>query len=224
MADHAPLLRAQSVGRQFGYRNIFKGVNLELSQGDGVLVLGPNGTGKTTFLRVLADLLRPSSGEVDRTCKVDLVGHEAMTYDALTARENLSFYARLGGAAPERVGSVLTTVGLTDVADRVVGPFSRGMRQRLALARALLSEPDVLLLDEPFSGLDSEGVETVSSLIGQQRERGGAVVVVSHDLPRSVPVCSSLMVLTHGKSAGPEEMDGDPARVAARYAEILEHD
>lgn len=183
MTSPEPVLRARGVGRRFGYRPVLRDVTLSLGAGEALLLTGPNGAGKTTLLRVLAGLLRPGAGEVVRTAVTEFVGHEAMVYDALTARENLRFFARLyGGAAGRRVDEMLGVVGLADRATDRAGTFSRGMLQRLAIARALLPGPGLLLLDEPLTGLDAQTVPVLLDLLTNLRRQGTAMIVVSHQL------------------------------------------
>ena len=184
--------------------------------------MGPNGAGKTTLLRVLAGLIKATSGTLTGVDGVDLVGHDSMVYDALTPRENLEFFLKLRGLPTEnRVVDILETVGLAHVADQRVGSFSRGMKQRIAIGRALLGEADLLLLDEPFTGLDQDGVKTVTRVVRERREQGCAVVVVSHDLPRSVPLVSHVLFLVGGAGVGPEPIGEDVPAVSRRYAEVV---
>ena len=168
-----PALVARDVVRRFGYRAVLAGVSFTLAPGEALMLVGPNGAGKTTLLRVLAGLLRASGGTVERRGNVGMVAHYSMLYDALTARENLRFFGRLhGGPAAGRAGELLQLMGLAAVGDQRVGSFSRGMTQRLAIARALLSDPDILLLDEPLTGLDDPSMAKVVEVLGALRARG----------------------------------------------------
>jgi heme exporter protein A len=175
-----PRLAAAGITRRYGYRTVLRDLSLTLHSSDVVVLLGPNGAGKTTLLRVLAGLLRPQAGRVERHAPVGLVGHEAMVYDALSARENLRFFARLHGVAADVVDTLLARLGLADRADDRAGTFSRGMIQRLSIARALLPNPGVLLLDEPFTGLDRASTTVVRDLLTELKARGTAMLVVSH--------------------------------------------
>jgi heme exporter protein A len=184
--------------RDFGERTALGGVDFELRAGGSLLVLGPNGAGKTTLLRVLATLLRPSGGEVrvlgaalpgeawKARGRIGFLGHEPLLYRDLTGRENLRFHARLHGlrgeAAEARIGALLAALGMERRADERVAELSAGMRQRLAICRCVLHEPELLLLDEPDSNLDAEGRELARGLIGPADRR--ARVVVSHDPER----------------------------------------
>jgi heme exporter protein A len=191
-------LRLSGLRRDYGERTVLDGIGLELGRGETLLVLGPNGAGKTTLLRILATLLRPSGGEVralgcalpDEAWKlrgrVGLLGHEPLLYRDLSGRENLRFHANLHGlrgeAAEERIGELLAAVGMDRRAEQRVAELSAGMRQRLAICRCVLHEPELLLLDEPDSNLDAEGRELARALIGPGA--GRTRVVVSHDPER----------------------------------------
>ncbi len=142
-----PLLHAREVSRRFGYRQIFRQISLSIKPGEVLALIGPNGAGKTTLLRVLAGLLKPTDGSVDRRGTVGLVAHHTMTYDALTARENLAFVGRLWGIDDgSRIDALLDRVGLSKWGEQRTATFSRGMAQRLAIARALVHDPQILLL------------------------------------------------------------------------------
>jgi heme exporter protein A len=176
------------VGRAYGERVALAGVTLALEEGETLAVFGANGAGKTTLLRILATLLRPHRGvarvlgsELPREGwavrgRIGLLGHEPLLYRDLTARENLRFHARLHGVALSRVDELLDAVGLRTRADEPIYTFSRGMVQRTAVCRAVLHEPELLLLDEPFAGLDPGAAALVAPLLA-----GGTRVVISHD-------------------------------------------
>jgi heme exporter protein A len=177
--------------RRYGERVALAGVSVRVEEGQTLAVLGPNGAGKTTLLRVLAGLLRPHAGTV-RVLGADLpaerwklpgrvgyLGHEPLLYRELTGRQNLDYHARLHGVGPERVSELLAAVGMERRSGDPVRDLSRGMVQRLAVARAVLHDPPLLLLDEPHAGLDAEARERLQSLIG--RRAGRTRVLVSHD-------------------------------------------
>ena len=184
--------------RDYGERTALAGVGFELAHGETMLVLGPNGAGKTTLLRILATLLRPSGGEVRALgCsipaeawklrgRIGFLGHEPLLYRDLSGRENLRFHARLHGMRGEeaeaRVAALLAAVGMERRADERVTDLSAGMRQRLAICRCVLHEPELLLLDEPDSNLDAAGRELARGLIGPGA--GRTRVIVSHDPER----------------------------------------
>ena len=198
--------------RDYGERTALDGVGFELARGETLLVLGPNGAGKTTLLRILATLLRPSGGEVralgcrvpDEAWKlrgrIGFLGHEPLLYRDLSGRENLRFHARLQGlrgeAVETRIDGLLAAVGMERRADERVAGLSAGMRQRLAICRCVLHQPDLLLLDEPDSNLDAEGRELARGLIGPGGDR--ARVVVSHDPERFEPEADRVLRLEAG--------------------------
>jgi heme exporter protein A len=162
----AGVIRARDLGKRFGEKHALAGVDLELERGGFLLVTGPNGAGKTTLLRLCAGLLAPSAGELEVNVgrpAIGLVAHEPLVYRELTPLENLDLYGRLYRIPErrERIGMLLERFGLWEVRHERVNAFSRGMLQRLALCRALLHDPELLLLDEPYAGLDSEGAELV---------------------------------------------------------------
>jgi heme exporter protein A len=197
-ATGEPALGVVGLRRDYGERTALEGVGFELARDETLLVLGPNGAGKTTLLRILATLLRPSGGEVralgcrvpDEAWKlrgrIGFLGHEPLLYRDLSGRENLRFHARLHGIGDEpaaaRIERLLAAVAMERRADERVAELSAGMRQRLAICRCVLHEPELLLLDEPDSNLDAEGRELARGLIGPSE--GRTRVVVSHDPER----------------------------------------
>jgi heme exporter protein A len=190
-----PRLEARQVGKVFRFSPVLRGVSLKLDRGEGAIIFGRNGSGKSTLIRILAGALSVTAGEAllfgqtarklqpqDRR-RLGLVTHQSFLYPRLTARENLQFYAELYGVGSVaiRVGELLEVVGLGSVADEPVSTFSRGMEQRLTLARATIAKPDVLLMDEPFAALDGEGVDVAMGLIRDAGGRGCTIVVTMHE-------------------------------------------
>jgi heme exporter protein A len=221
-----PAIELRGLRRDYGERTALAGLSLELAERETLLVLGPNGAGKTTLLRVLATLLRPSGGRArvlgcelpgeawKLRGRVGFLGHEPLLYRDLTGRENLRFNARLHGlepaAAEERIDVLLESVRMEQRANERVDGLSAGMRQRLAVARCVLHDPDLLLLDEPDSHLDAEGRALAKELIGRGRTR----VLVSHDPERALPGSDRVLLLEHGGRVahlGPAK-ELDPAR------------
>jgi ABC-type multidrug transport system ATPase subunit len=182
------VIAARGLGRRFGEKRVLDGVDLDLAPGGFLLVTGPNGSGKTTLLRLIAGLLVPTAGElqVDVTRdRVGFLGHEPLVYRELTALENLDLYGRLYRVPErrERTGMLLERFGLWDSRNRRADTFSRGMLQRLALCRTLLHDPELLVLDEPFSALDEEGAALLDRELAELRA-GATFVVTSHDPER----------------------------------------
>ena len=186
-------LRFENIDKRYGGLYALRRVSLEVPAGECVALAGRNGSGKTTLLRIAAQLVRPSSGKLTFTAAAGangassqkisgFVGHATMVYDELTAEENLSLFARLQGIAEpaRRVEGLLGDVGLRERRDSLVRTFSRGMRQRVAIARVMLNEPPILLLDEPATGLDPEGVRWLAGTLRRMRDAGRTMLMSLH--------------------------------------------
>jgi heme exporter protein A len=218
-----PTVAVRGVSRRFGHRWAVRDVSLEVAPGEAVLLVGGNGAGKTTLLRVVSGLLKPNRGTVELRGAVGVVGHHTMMYEALTARENLAFYARLHGVRDRaRLDVLLERMGLAHVARERIGTFSRGMLQRLAIARALLHEPEVLLLDEPLTGLDDAASRTVVDVIGELKARGAGLVIATHQLVELVGSSGRVGYMVNGRLAALEQCDGDAGNVVTRYRELAD--
>jgi len=193
------MIRARGLAKRFGAKRVLAPLDLDVGEGDFVVVTGPNGSGKTTLLRVLAGLVAPTAGElelgVDRS-ELGLLAHEPLVYRELSALENLELFGRLYRVPErrERIGMLLERYGLWDVRQERAGSFSRGMTQRLALCRALLHEPRLLLLDEPFNALDAEGVELLQRELGTLRAER-TVVIATHEPERLAPLATGRLAL-----------------------------
>jgi heme exporter protein A len=219
----APAIELEGVGRAYGERTALAGVTLTLEPGRTLAVFGANGAGKTTLLRILATLLRPHAGRarvLGRDLPADgwavrgrigLLAHDPLLYRELSARENLRFHARLHGVGEERMKALLEQVGLSARADEPVRTLSRGMAQRVAICRAALHQPELLLLDEPLAHLDPGAAEAVEPLIG--RNAGPTRVVISHDVEHGLAEADAVLGLRAGR----------PEIVAAR-GEVSETD
>jgi heme exporter protein A len=204
-------LHVEGLARRYGEREALSGVTLTLEAGQTLVVFGPNGAGKTTLLRVLATLLRPHAGTVSVLGsilpeqswavrgRVGLLGHEPLLYRELTARENLRFHARLYGVADGRVDELLDAVAMTARGREPLRTLSRGMVQRVAVARAVLHDPELLLLDEPHSNLDPAAIELVSPLIGSASRR--TRVICSHDPTGGLAEADVVLGLRAGRPA-----------------------
>lgn len=228
-------VEADKVSKVFGARKAVDGVSFALPEGAFLSIFGPNGAGKTTLLRVLATLARPTTGDA-RVAGIDikeqpdearehigLISHQSMLYPDLTAEENLLLYARLYGVEdPQaRVDELLDAVGLAHRKLDLVRTFSRGMTQRVSIARALVHDPDVVFLDEPYSGLDPHAIEIFDELI--EAVRGDRTfVMVSHDLAKGYSMCTHALVLARGRVvtfAPKDELDYDA--FAALYRDTV---
>ena len=198
--------------KRFGLKTILRGVDFEVQPGEFVALLGPNGAGKTTFLRILASLSRPSLGEVNIAgyklpqqaaevrARLGVVSHLPLLYGDLNAEENLRFYARLYGINnyEVRITEVLEMVGLETRRRDLVRTFSRGMQQRLAIGRAVLHDPDVMLFDEPYTGLDQDASSMLDDVLKTVAMQGRTVVMTSHDLSRAEDLATRFDILSRG--------------------------
>jgi heme exporter protein A len=207
----AAALELERLARHYGEREALSEVSLTLEAGRTLVIFGPNGAGKTTLLRVLATLLRPHAGLVrvlgsnlpDEAWavrgRVGLLGHEPLLYRELTARENLRFHARLHGVGEERIDELLEAVSMSLRAAEPLRTLSRGMVQRVAVARAVLHDPELLLLDEPHSNLDPAAIELVAPLIGAAS--GRTRVICSHDPSGDLAEADLVLGLRAGRTA-----------------------
>jgi len=222
-----PAIELRGLARQFGERPALRNVSVRVPAGATLAVLGHNGAGKSTLLRILATLLRPHEGDVvvlgeplpQRAFAVrgrlGLLAHEPLLYRDLSGRENLQYHARLHGATPERVEGVLAAVGMERRAEEPVRQLSRGMVQRLAVCRAVLHEPELLLLDEPRANLDPAASELVEPLIG--RAAGVTRVLTSHDPQAALAEADIVLALKNGRS----EYVGEPGQLdSAKLREL----
>ncbi len=209
------MIEARAVSKHFGRRNVLESLDIKISDGEIVALMGPNGSGKTTLIRILSTLMQPSGGDVLLDGKslyddpvasrrsIGVVGHSTYAYDDLTALENLRFYWSMyglpGGEFAQAAPALLKKVGLGHRLNDRAGVFSKGMRQRLAVARAVMHSPKVLLLDEPFSSLDQKGVEILSQILLEQRACGCSVLIVTHDIQRIATLADRADILTRGR-------------------------
>ena len=208
-----PALELRDVAKQFGDYQALSGVCLRVEPGDSILLYGPNGAGKTTLLRVLSTLARPSEGKVlyygadvlanpaVAKAAIGFVSHTTFLYGELTSRENLEFAGKLFGLAdiPQRVAGVLETFHLRERAQTPVRELSRGYQQRVSLARAFLHDPQFLLLDEPFTGLDAASTEYLQALMQGLREQGKALIFSTHDFEQGKAIAQRLVAVEGGK-------------------------
>ena len=205
-------IRAEGLEKSFAAVRALKGVGFEIAEGEVVALFGPNGAGKTTLVKILAGLSRPSAGtatvlgksarEPSVRASIGVLGHAGWLHDALTAEENLAFYGNLYGVQglAARIDVVLGEVGLSDRRRDRVRTFSRGMRQRLSIARAVLHDPKVLLLDEPFTGLDRAAARALASFLRRVvAGTGRTVLAVTHELDVGFDLATRVMILAGGR-------------------------
>ncbi len=206
------MITVKKLVKRFGLKTVLRGVDFEVQPGEFVALLGPNGAGKTTFLRILASLSRPSLGEVTVAgyrlpneaaavrARLGVVSHLPLLYGDLSAEENLRFYGRMYGLSnlELRITEVLEMVGLENRRRDLVRTFSRGMQQRLAIGRAVLHDPDVMLFDEPYTGLDQDASSMLDEVLQSVAAKGRTVVMTSHDLARAEDLATRFDILSRG--------------------------
>lgn len=204
------VIETEDLTKRFGGNIAVKDVNLSVSQGEAFALLGPNGAGKTTLIRILSTLIRPSSGKArimgfdvsseaeDVKRRIGVVSHNPCLYEKLTPRENLAFYAGLYDVSLD-VDAILRRMGLLEVAETYVENLSRGMKQRLAIARAIIHDPPVLLLDEPSVGLDVESRKSFHEMIRDLSSRGATVLLTTHFLEEAALLCVRGAIMNRGR-------------------------
>jgi heme exporter protein A len=231
----SPIVEATSLSRAFAGRKAVDGVSFALGEGESLAIFGPNGAGKTTLLRMLAGLLKPSGGSAriggvklpggpEVRAVVGLISHASMLYGALTARENVELAAKLYGIRDPRVAAErsLARMRILERADAPVRALSRGMQQRVSIARAMVHAPRLVLLDEPFTGLDAAGAAALSEALGELRTHGAALVLVTHNLDEGLSLATHLAIMREGRFVRLEERGAVDARgYAAAYRDLV---
>ncbi|MES1262048.1 MAG: ABC transporter ATP-binding protein [Acidobacteriota bacterium] len=216
---------AERVWKFFGDYPALRGADLEVGAGSCMALLGRNGAGKTTLLRIFANLSKPTRGEVKISGTIGYLGHGIGVYDDLSAFENLLLFGQLQGVQnpPKAAVEALERVGLARVKDGMAREFSRGMRQRLAVARAFLHHPDILLLDEPFTSLDDKAIAVLQSLLQAALAGGATIVMSTHQIREAMELATHVALLERGRivHTGPQtpEMVADPAWLYRNYGE-----
>jgi heme exporter protein A len=209
---HPSLIQTRGLVKAFDLLPVLRKLDLTIGRGEFAALLGPNGSGKSTLIRLLAGLSKPTAGtihiggwELPREAhavraQIGLVSHRPLLYDNLTARENLQFFSRLYNLSDStnRIAMLLARVGLAKRGDDLVRTYSRGMQQRLSIARALLHNPDVLLLDEPYTGLDQDASTTLDGLLEEAQRDGHTILMATHQLDRAARLASRVLILTRG--------------------------
>jgi len=226
------MIQARDLFKSFGPRVALAGVNISVETGEFVTLVGPNGAGKTTLLRILATLTRPTSGAVriagldparagsEARRRIGFLSHQTLLYDDLSAEQNLRFYARMYDldAAAARVDDLLERVGLAARREDLVRTLSRGMHQRLALARSVLHRPQVLLLDEPYTGLDPQAAQALTDLLVELVGEGGTILLTTHNLERGLALGRRVVMLARGRVVCDKPRDSiDPATFGEAY-------
>ena len=237
MNETSTLIEAQALVKAFDLLVVLRKFDIQIQRGEFVALLGPNGSGKSTLLRLLAGLTRPTGGKLmiggwelpgeagAVRAQIGMVSHKTLLYENLTARENLQFFARLynldAATREEHINMLLRRVGLAKRGESLVRTFSRGMQQRLSIARALLHQPHVLLLDEPYTGLDQDAGTTLDHLLAQAHGDGHTVIMTTHQIERAARIASRVVILhrgTIGYDAPAKALA--PHDLAAHYAQL----
>ncbi|MEW6188828.1 MAG: ABC transporter ATP-binding protein [Actinomycetota bacterium] len=209
----SPLIRVEGLSKIFGRRKVLQDINFELEKGEFLTIVGPNGAGKTTLIKILATLVLPSSGSAsidgfdlrrDSIAireRMGLISHNPLLYGDLTAYENLLFYGRMFGIKDleARISQLLEKVELGHRKFDIVRTFSRGMQQRLSIARVLLHDPSILLLDEPHSGLDPHATEILDDLLEDLKREDRTFIMATHNLEKGLKHATSILILSEGR-------------------------
>ncbi len=237
MEATAPAIALQGVTKRFGHLTALQSIDLKVPEGTSLALFGPNGAGKTTLLRLVATLGKPTGGRITvwgidtrqdpekARSGIGFISHQTLLYEDLTARENLIFYGRMYGLKNlnDRIDAALDAVGLRDrQTDRVRG-FSRGMKQRLAIARSTLHRPAILLLDEPFTGLDTSARSMLGRMLQDLRREGRTIILVTHDLQQGAAMSDRFVILNHGRiGAQGNTADLSPEELETLYEQTIQ--
>ena len=214
------MIEADGLSRAFGGRDAVREVSMRVEPGEVVGFLGPNGAGKTTTMRILLGLLRPSAGAASVDGRAGYLPEQFAAYDALSVGGYLRFCCRVKRLPPDAVEPAVDEAGIADLVGRPVGRLSKGQRQRLGLAQAVLGHPPNLVLDEPTIGLDPKQAVDARALVRRAADQGAAVLVSSHLLPEVAAVCDRVVVLVEGRVVA-EERPGDAADLEARFLRLV---
>jgi heme exporter protein A len=233
----SPIVETNALVKAYGLLPVLRKLDLAIERGQFVALLGPNGSGKSTLLRLLSGLSKPTAGTIHIggwelpqeaaavRAQIGMVSHKSLLYDALSARENLEFFAGLynipRGEIDERIMTMLTKVGLAKRADDLVRTFSRGMVQRLTIARALLHRPHVLLMDEPYTGLDQDASGVLDDLLLNAHAEGHTIIMTTHELDRAARLAERVLILSRGVIGFDAPTEGmDALQLATHYTQI----
>jgi heme ABC exporter ATP-binding subunit CcmA len=236
-SSEQPVIEAEKLSKTFGLLPVLRKLDLAIFRGQFIALMGPNGSGKSTLIRLLTGRSRATAGRiriggwelpeeaVRIRSQIGLVSHKSLMYESLTAYENLRFYAELYGIPSEeretRIMAMLQQVGLERRVNDQLRTFSRGMQQRLTIARALLHQPHILLMDEPYTGLDQSAAAILDELLLNARDAGHTIVMATHQLDRAVQLSDRIVILSKGKVGFDALSDdvGDAVKMASIYAE-----
>jgi len=237
MTSNDAIVQIKSLVKTYGLLPVLRKLDLDINRGEFVALLGPNGSGKSTLLALMSGLTRPNAGRilvggwempkesVAVRAQIGMVSHKSLLYHNLTARENLLFFARLYDLPPKtmrgRIDALLVQVGLEKRGDDLVRTYSRGMQQRLSIARALLHDPYILLFDEPYTGLDQNAANTLDGLLLDARQGTQTIIMATHQLERAGRLADRVVILSRGKVGYDAPTEGmDTLGLASTYAEI----
>jgi heme exporter protein A len=232
-----PIVQLRDLVKAYDGIPVLRGIDLTLVRGELVALLGPNGSGKSTLLKLLAGLIRPTAGQVfiggwelpreaaNVRAQLGIVGHKLLLYEGLTARENLMFFAQLYNVpkrdAHARAEALLERVGLSRRADDVVRSFSRGMQQRLSIARALVHDPSIMLLDEPYTGLDQDASAALDQVLRSARAEGRTILMVTHQIEHVAQLADRFLILSRGEIGWDALNDGHRGdELARQYTKV----
>jgi heme exporter protein A len=207
------ILYVKALRKTFGFIQALRGIDLELFNGEFLTIFGPNGAGKTTLIKILSSLTKPTSGTAfvagfdiaesppEMRSQIGVISHASYLYDNLSALENLIFYAKMHRLEnpEERAAQVIDEMGLKARMHDSVGVFSRGMTQRLSIARAIINNPAILFLDEPYTGLDQHASENLKERLSDLRDAKRSIVMITHDISRGLEMCDRVAIMADGK-------------------------
>lgn len=228
------MIETKALVKTIGDKMILRGINLSIKKGETVAILGPNGAGKSTVLKILGGLIKLTSGEVkingldlkkdsyDSKRKIGFLAHNSFLYDHLTPLENLKFFGKLYGVVniEERAKKLIDEVGLSVFTHDPVQSFSRGMIQRIAIARAIIHEPEILLFDEPHTGLDQQAIKILNDVIIRMKQEGSTILMVTHDFGQAIETCDRFIIIKNGKVVGDlENIDKNLDAITQKYME-----
>jgi heme ABC exporter ATP-binding subunit CcmA len=232
-----PMISIKNLHKSFGRKRILRDMNLHVKKGEFIALFGPNGAGKTTLIKILATLARPSSGTIEINGydlhedsieirrSIGVLSHNPLLYDDLTMKENLIFYSRMYGLKKKEkeILGLIKSVGLLHRANDKIGEFSRGMKQRAAVARVVLHDPPVFLLDEPYTGLDFKAWDMLNGMLKEYHEKGKTILLITHNVDLGYENANRLAILADGKVAFDcKKTDLDLVSFKNKYRELLE--